>query len=195
MGKTSQAADKRKRAVLPPVSVAADPLLCPPPPLQGIIQKYGSPEDILREFFHMRLAYYGRRKALLLAVGGAGRSCMAHRAGLVKRCRHCRCSGGHATYLPNLPPLSSPLFPPRPVPNAEADLLRISNKVRFILAVVGGQLVLANRRKADIEAELEAGGYARLPKQAKRGAAAAQVRGAGAGAAAAASAGPVLGPA
>lgn len=50
---------------------------------------------------------------------------------------------------------------------AEADLLRISNKVRFILAVVGGRLKLSNRRKADIEAELEAEGYDKLPTQKK----------------------------
>ena len=57
---------------------------------------------------------------------------------------------------------------------AEADLLRISNKVRFILAVVSGALKISNRRKADIEAELEQEGYDRLASQKK--AAAAQVR-------------------
>lgn len=50
---------------------------------------------------------------------------------------------------------------------AEADLLRISNKVRFILAVVDGRLKLSKRRKADIEAELEAEGYDKLPSQKK----------------------------
>ena len=51
---------------------------------------------------------------------------------------------------------------------AEADLLRISNKVRFILAVVSGQLRISNRRKADIEAELEREGYDRLPSNKKK---------------------------
>lgn len=45
--------------------------------------------------------------------------------------------------------------------------------MRFILAVVAGQLKLSNRRKADVEAELEDEGYDRLPSQKK---AAAQVR-------------------
>lgn len=50
---------------------------------------------------------------------------------------------------------------------AEADLCRISNKVRFILAVVSGELKLSNRRKADIEAELEDENYDKLPSQKK----------------------------
>ena len=45
--------------------------------------------------------------------------------------------------------------------------------MRFILAVVTGELKLSNRRKADIEGELEAQGYDRLPTQKK---AAQQVR-------------------
>jgi hypothetical protein len=61
-----------------------------------------------------------------------------------------------------VPCLPSPL--PGPPPQAaEADLLRISNKVRFILAVVAGQLKLSNRRKAEVEGELEDEGYDRLP--------------------------------
>ena len=67
-----------------------------------------------------------------------------------------------------------PALPPPPPQAAEADLLRISNKVRFILAVVSGALKLSNRRKADVEAELEAQGYDRLAPVKK--AAAAQVR-------------------
>jgi hypothetical protein len=54
-----------------------------------------------------------------------------------------------------------------PTQAAESDLLRISNKVRFILAVVGGHLKLSNRRKAEVEQELEDEGYDRLPAQKK----------------------------
>lgn len=54
-----------------------------------------------------------------------------------------------------------------PLQAAEADLLRISNKVRFILAVVGGELKLSNRKRGDIEAELEREGYDRLPSAKK----------------------------
>lgn len=39
--------------------------------------------------------------------------------------------------------------------------------MRFILAVVCGELKLSNRRKADIEAELEDEGYDKLPSQKK----------------------------
>ncbi|EFN59062.1 hypothetical protein CHLNCDRAFT_137783 [Chlorella variabilis] len=85
---------------------------------EGAIQKYASPEDILRDFYDLRLAYYVKRRAALLRA-------------------------------------------------AEADLLRISNKVRFILAVVGGQLKLSNRRKKDVEGELEDEGYDKLPNQKK----------------------------
>lgn len=45
--------------------------------------------------------------------------------------------------------------------------------MRFILAVVQGQLVLSNRRRPDIEAQLEAENYDRLPSNAKKAAAAA----------------------
>jgi len=68
-------------------------------------------------------------------------------------------------------PCPTPCRPttPSPLPSqsAEADLCRISNKVRFILAVVAGELKLSNRRKADIEAELEDEGYDKLPSQKK----------------------------
>eukprot|EP00889_Picochlorum_renovo_P007738 jgi/Picre1/34768/NNA_002234.t1 len=50
---------------------------------------------------------------------------------------------------------------------AGAELLRISNKTRFILAVVNDELVLNKRRKADIEEELEKKGYDRLAPQKK----------------------------
>ncbi|KAI7839009.1 hypothetical protein COHA_007248 [Chlorella ohadii] len=85
---------------------------------EGVIQKYATPEDILREFYDLRLQFYAKRRAALLR-------------------------------------------------SAEADLCRISNKVRFILAVVAGELKLSNRRKADIEAELEDEGYDKLPSQKK----------------------------
>lgn len=86
----------------------------------GVIRKYDGPEDIVKEFFDVRLDMYKQRKAHLLKV-------------------------------------------------AEAELKRISNKTRFILAVVNGQLVLSNRKKADIVAELEKEGYSKLAPQKKSG--------------------------
>ena len=79
----------------------------------GIIKKYDGPEDILRDFYHLRMDFYVKRKAALLRA-------------------------------------------------SEAELLRISNKVRFILAVVSGEMKLSNRRKADIEADLESMNFDRL---------------------------------
>lgn len=39
---------------------------------EGVIQKYASPEDILRDFYDLRLHYYVKRRAALLRVGGSG---------------------------------------------------------------------------------------------------------------------------
>lgn len=38
-------------------------------------------------------------------------------------------------------------------------------QVRFILAVVSGELVVSNRKRKDVEAELEKEGYDRMPKK------------------------------
>lgn len=52
--------------------------------------------------------------------------------------------------------------------------------MRFILAVIDGSLKLSNRRKADVEEELEAEGYDKLASQKKAAAAAAVSAGLGA---------------
>ena len=43
----------------------------------------------------------------------------------------------------------------------------LSNERRFILAVVAGALVISNRKKADIEAQLARDGYDRMPPSKK----------------------------
>ena len=43
----------------------------------------------------------------------------------------------------------------------------LSNERRFILAVVAGELVVSNRKKADIEAQLATDGYDRMPPSKK----------------------------
>lgn len=48
---------------------------------EGLIQKYASPEDILREFYDLRLQYYTKRRAALLKVGPRGALAMAGRGG------------------------------------------------------------------------------------------------------------------
>ena len=44
---------------------------------------------------------------------------------------------------------------------------RLANETRFILAVVGGELAVSNRKKADIVADLAAAGYDRMPPSKK----------------------------
>ncbi|KAK9061834.1 hypothetical protein SSX86_019018 [Deinandra increscens subsp. villosa] len=83
----------------------------------GVIKKYDTPEQILEDFFHLRLDFYEKRKtALLRELGKAS--------------------------------------------------LQLENKVRFIKEVVEGTLVVSNRKKADLCAELKAKGYTPLPKEA-----------------------------
>ena len=43
----------------------------------------------------------------------------------------------------------------------------LSNERRFILAVVAGDLVISNRKKADIEAQLKRDGYDCMPQSKK----------------------------
>ncbi|KAK3287336.1 hypothetical protein CYMTET_5151 [Cymbomonas tetramitiformis] len=81
----------------------------------GKITKYPQPEDIMREFFDVRIDFYERRKKFLLYV-------------------------------------------------AEQEMLRLSNKVRFILGVVNGEIKVSNRKKKLIEVDLERMGFDKLLK-------------------------------
>ena len=84
----------------------------------GVITKYDNPEAILRDFYDLRLQYYGVRKA-----------------------------------------------------HMEKELARqlsvLDNKCRFIREVVEGTLVVSNRKKADIVADLHARGYTPVLKDKK----------------------------
>jgi DNA topoisomerase II len=82
----------------------------------GRIAKYNSPEDILIEFFQMRLSFYAKRKELLLQK-------------LIW----------------------------------EQTMLR--NKARFIDEVCSGDLIVSNRKRADILADLQMRGYDMLYKE------------------------------
>ncbi|XP_030493385.2 DNA topoisomerase 2 isoform X1 [Cannabis sativa] len=84
----------------------------------GLIKKYDTPEQILEEFFHIRLAFYVKRKKVLLD-------------------------------------------------NLELDLLKLENKVRFILGVVKGEIVVSNRKRADLFIELQQKGFTPFPKKTK----------------------------
>ncbi|KAI9116615.1 hypothetical protein K1719_012273 [Acacia pycnantha] len=85
---------------------------------EGKIKKYDTPEQILEEFFPLRLEYYERRKKYKLG-------------------------------------------------NLERLLLVLDNKVRFILGVVSGEIVVSNRKKADLLMELKQKGFTPMPKKGK----------------------------
>ncbi|WIA35043.1 hypothetical protein OEZ86_003534 [Tetradesmus obliquus] len=91
---------------------------------EGHIKRYDSPEDILREFFELRLQFYERRRVGLLQ-------------------------------------------------DAQWELMRASNKIRFIRAVISGELQLSNRKRADIEGDLAAQGFDKMAKSKDAAAAAA----------------------
>lgn len=85
---------------------------------KGVIKKYDNPEQILEEFFYVRLEFYEKRKKILLE-------------------------------------------------NLEMDLLKLDNKVRFILGVVDGSIIVSNRKRAELFLELQAKGFTPFPKKAK----------------------------
>ncbi|XP_038905935.1 DNA topoisomerase 2 [Benincasa hispida] len=84
----------------------------------GVIKKYDTPEQILEEFFPLRLDFYEKRKRNLLE-------------------------------------------------NLEMELLKLENKVRFILGVVNEEIIVCNRRKVDLFHELQAKGFTPFPKKNK----------------------------
>lgn len=84
----------------------------------GKIKRYATPEEILTEFFEVRLKYYQIRKDFL-------------------------------------------------VKKIEKDWKILENKVRFILAVIKGDLVVSNRKKKDLLKDLDDQGFDRIPKEKK----------------------------
>ncbi|KAG9150672.1 hypothetical protein Leryth_008141 [Lithospermum erythrorhizon] len=82
----------------------------------GTIKKYDTPEQILEEFFHLRMEFYEKRKRAI-------------------------------------------------VKNLETDLLKLENKVRFILDVVGGNIIVSNRKRADLFLELKEKNFTPFPKK------------------------------
>ncbi|ONK71489.1 uncharacterized protein A4U43_C04F9180 [Asparagus officinalis] len=84
----------------------------------GVIKKYDTPEQILEDFFHLRLEFYEKRRKILLD-------------------------------------------------NLEFDLLKLDNKVRFILGVVRGEIIVNNRKRVDLFLELHQKGFTPFPKKTK----------------------------
>ncbi|XP_042515857.1 DNA topoisomerase 2-like isoform X3 [Macadamia integrifolia] len=85
---------------------------------KGVIKKYDTPEQILEEFFHLRLKIYEKRKKVMLE-------------------------------------------------NIEMELLELNNKVRFILGVVNGEIMVINRKRIDLFHELHKKGFTPSPKKGK----------------------------
>ncbi|CAL8463907.1 g3442 [Coccomyxa elongata] len=81
---------------------------------RGVIKRYETAEDILKEFYELRIKYYAKRRLCLIK-------------------------------------------------EAEFQMKLLANETRFILAVVSGDLVVSNRKKADIVADLEREGYDKMP--------------------------------
>ncbi|KAF9593284.1 hypothetical protein IFM89_021040 [Coptis chinensis] len=85
---------------------------------KGAIKKFVNPEQILEEFFPLRLEFYDKRKKFLLEKN-------------------------------------------------ELELLKLDNKVRFILAVVRGEIIVSNRKRKDLLLELQQKGFTPFPKKIK----------------------------
>ncbi|KAJ7542297.1 hypothetical protein O6H91_10G100200 [Diphasiastrum complanatum] len=85
---------------------------------KGVIKKYDTPEQILEEFYHIRLELYVKRKAIQLET-------------------------------------------------LQLDLSKLDNKVKFVLGVVRGEIIVNNRKRADLLAELKMKGFRPFPKKSK----------------------------
>ncbi|AQK73818.1 DNA topoisomerase 2, partial [Zea mays] len=85
----------------------------------GKIRKYDTPEQILEEFFQLRLEFYCKRKEALLK-------------------------------------------------NIKLDLKKLENKVRFIRCVVDNEIIVNNRKRADLFLELRHKNFDPFPKKKKK---------------------------
>lgn len=81
----------------------------------GVLKKYKIPEEILEDFFHLRLEFNGKRKEVPLNVHNS-------------------------------------------------ELLKLENKVMFIEGVVGGEIIVTNRKRADLFLKLKQKGFAQFKK-------------------------------
>jgi DNA topoisomerase II len=108
----------------------------------GQIEKYSCPEHILQDFFNLRLEYYEKRRKFLLKDAELQLQRISNKVRFTvlpdNRCgfltRHKACSQ------------------------------TLCVQVRFILAVISGQLIINNRKRKEIEADLENDGYDKMPK-------------------------------
>ncbi len=136
----------------------------------GKIKRYESAEEILTEFFDLRLQYYERRRVSLLQARLAAARVHADMTANVLPCSQPTPQSPAQTNQHNQPtnPTNQPTQPTRPQ-DAEWEFMRASNKIRFIKAVIERTLVISGRKKAEVEAELERQGFDRMAKKGQVG--------------------------
>ena len=96
----------------------------------GKIHKYESPEEILGEFYPLRLQYYQKRKV-----------CFAFAV--------MTCIDNNQDHVSN---------------ELSNELDKLNNQARFVKMIVDKELVVSNRKKADIVAELRRKDFKSFPK-------------------------------
>jgi DNA topoisomerase II len=97
----------------------------------GKLRKYESPEEILEEFYPLRLQYYQKRKVCLV-----------------------------------LPPVMTGLDDNQDhvLNELSNELDKLNNQARFVKMIVDKELIVSNRKKADIVAELRGKDFKPFPK-------------------------------
>lgn len=99
----------------------------------GKIHKYESPEQMLEEFYPLRLQYYQKRKVCLASAVMA-------------------CIDDNQDHVSN---------------ELSNELDKLNNQARFVKMIVDKELVVSNRKKADIVAELRRKDFKSFPKVAQ----------------------------
>ena len=99
----------------------------------GKIHKYESPEEILEEFYPLRLQYYQKRKVCLASAV-------------------ITCIDDNQDHVSN---------------ELSNELDKLNNQARFVKMIVEKELVVSNRKKADIVSELRRKEFKPFPKVAQ----------------------------
>ena len=106
---------------------------------EGKIRRFESPEEILMDFFNLRLMYYERRRVALLQVGRCVRASMRTIFVHVDIARVRALLDAMRTAPQTC---ATPILRPQ---DAEWEHMRASNKMRFISAVNHSTLVISNK--------------------------------------------------
>ena len=145
----------------------------------GNIKRYETPQDILMEFFDMRIDFYEKRRHALLKVLKIYLPILFFSCFLDPQIMfYFPVSKIKSIYRKYLHPFCLPPSQLQAMMRfhegwlsscfvfywqvAEAEQLKLRNRVRFILAVISGELKVGNRRKKDIEADLLNEGYDKI---------------------------------